>query len=76
MVGTTIQSALVEGIIVCLLFSLPFVSAIVCSILVPLWAGSSVAQRSDGWAESKGSLLLAGHLKPPFLFPLLVKVYS
>ena len=35
-------------------------SAIVCSILVLLWAGSSVAQRFGGWAESEGLLLLAG----------------
>ena len=38
----------------CLLF------AIVCSILVLLRAGSSIAQRFDGWAESGGLLLLAG----------------
>ena len=37
-------------------------SAIVCSILVLLRARSSIAQRCDGWAKSKGSLLLAGQL--------------
>ena len=34
-------------------------STIVCSILVLLLAGSSIAQRSGGWAESEGPLLLA-----------------
>ena len=34
-------------------------TAIVCSILVLLWAGSSVAQRFGEWAKSRGSLLLA-----------------
>ena len=47
-------------------------SAIVYSILVLLWARSAVAQRSGGWAEFGGSLLLARPLKPPFPFPLCV----
>ena len=47
-------------------------STTICSILVLLWAGSTVAQRSSRWAESGGSLLLDGHLKTPFPFPLLV----
>ena len=42
---------------VCCLHCLLF--AIVCSIVVLLRAGSSVAQRSGGWAESGGLLLLA-----------------
>ena len=49
-------------------------SAIICSILVLLWAGSSVAQRSCGWAESRGLMLLAGYLKPPFPFPFPLKI--
>ena len=44
-------------------------SAMVCSIVVLLWAGSSIAQMSGGWEKSRGSLLLAGYLKPPFPFP-------
>ena len=40
--------------LVCLL------SATVCSVLVLLWARSTIAQRLGGWAESRGLLLLAG----------------
>ena len=37
-------------------------SAIVCSILVLLWVWSFVAQRSGGWVEFGGLLLLARQL--------------
>ena len=41
--------------------------ATICSILVLLWVGSSIAQRSGGWAESEGLLLLARQFNPlPF----------
>ena len=64
MVGTTIWAALVEGKTIFLLFSLPSVFAIGCSILVLLCAGSAIAQRSGGWVESRGLLLLARQIKP------------
>ena len=39
-------------------YFLCLLSAIVCSIVVLLWARSSVAQRFGGWVEFGGSLLL------------------
>ena len=41
-------------------YFLCLLSLIVCSIVVLLWVGSSVAQRSSGLADSGGLLLLAG----------------
>ena len=35
-------------------------STTICSTLVLLWVGSAIAQRSGGWAESRGLLLLDG----------------
>ena len=60
MVETTIRATLVEGKTVCLLSSSAFFVCIDCSIHSTTSAGSSVAQRSGGWVESGGSLLLAG----------------
>ena len=52
-VGTTTRAALAGGTTVCMLYSLPSVCPD-CSILVLLWTGSSVAQRSGGWVDPEG----------------------
>ena len=70
MVGTTIWATLAEGTTVCMLFFIAFSLPLSIVFLVLLWAGSAVAQRSSGRAESGGLLLLAGHLKPLSLFPM------
>ena len=68
MVGTTIWAAQFGGKRVCMMFSC-LLFATNCSILVVLWAGETIAQRSDGRAESVGLLLLAVKLNPFPLFP-------
>ena len=67
-VGTTIRLAWFEGKTICIFFSC-LLLAIVCSTLVLLWAGSTIAQRIGGWVESGGSLLLTKQYKTlsPFL---------
>ena len=69
MVGTTIRAALVEGIIVCLMFLLP------CVFHYLLYPSTILGRvrccTKVRWVGGvRRVLLLARHLKPPFPFPL------